>query len=54
MKVILMPYVDKNKVRVSMYLDPDVFRQIDSFRNPNMSRSEFCAIVVTEALGIEL
>lgn len=37
-----------------MYLDPDVFRQVDSFRNPNMPMSEFYATVVTEALGITL
>lgn len=54
LEVTNMPYVEKNKVRVAMYLDPDVFRQVDSFRNPSMPMSEFYAIVVTEALGIDL
>lgn len=49
-----MPDMRGNKVRVYMYLDPDVFRQIDDIRDPKMSRSEFCSTVITEALGIEL
>ena len=47
-----MPAVDKNKVKISVYMDFDSFRKMDDMRNPKMSRSEFCSVVITEALGI--
>ena len=48
-----MPYLNKNKVAVTMYLDPDTFRAIDDMRNPKVSRSVFCATIITEVLGIK-
>lgn len=47
-----MPYADTNKLRVTMYLDPDTFRAMDDMRNPNVSRSAFCAMVIEEVLGL--
>jgi hypothetical protein len=46
-----MPYMKRNKVAVTMYLDPDTFRAIDDMRNPKVSKSVFCATIITEALG---
>ncbi len=42
----------RNKIRIALYIDPDTFQQIDSFRNPEMSRSMFCTTVIEAALGI--
>jgi hypothetical protein len=49
----IMPYLNKNKVAVIMYLDPDTFRAMDDMRNPKVSRSMFCATIVTGVLGIK-
>ena len=41
----------RNKVAVTMYLDPETFRAIDEKRNPKVSKSMFCATIITEVLG---
>ena len=46
-----MPYMKRKKVAVTMYLDPETFWAIDEKRNPKVSKSTFCATIITEALG---
>lgn len=48
-----MPYIKNKKVAVTMYLDPKTFRAIDEKRNPKVSKSTFCATIITEVLGIK-
>lgn len=47
-----MSKITKNRIGVIVYFPQDTFYTLESMRNPEMPRSNFCVAVIEEALGI--
>lgn len=46
-----MPDVKGNRVGVKVYLRPETFEKLEGSRNPYMSSSAFCAMIIEEVLA---
>lgn len=46
--------ISRNRVKVAIYLEPDVFWQLDESRNPKMSKSEYFASILTSSIGVKV
>lgn len=44
--------VTNNRVKVAIYLEPDVFWQLDEKRSPKMSKSEYFGGIIEKSLGV--
>ncbi|MCO5381239.1 MAG: hypothetical protein NHB15_03240 [Methanosarcina barkeri] len=47
-----MPKATQNKISVQVYFPIETYYAIESMRNPEMPKSNFCVAVIEEALGI--
>lgn len=46
-----MPRMKGNKVGVFMYLTPEAYRELENMRNPYISTSAHCAMIIEEVLA---
>lgn len=47
-----MSNMSANKIGIQVYVDPATYTEMESMRNPKMSRSAFYSTVLEEAFGI--
>jgi hypothetical protein len=46
-----MPTIKKNRIGVMVYLMPDTYRALEDIRNPHVSTSAHCAMILDEVVG---
>lgn len=46
-----MPIVKKNRIGVTVYLTPETYRTIEDMRNPYVSTSAHCAMLLEEVVA---
>jgi hypothetical protein len=42
-----------NKIGITVYLEPETYRRIEEARNPRLSKSCFCALVLDEVFSVQ-
>jgi len=42
----------KNKIPITVYLDPETYRAMNDMRNPKVPQSVFAGMIIEETLGI--
>lgn len=47
-----MPTYKGNRVGVTVYLTPETFRALEDSRNPHISTSAYCAMILDEVVGM--
>jgi hypothetical protein len=48
-----MPTYKGNRIGVTVYLTPETFRSIEDSRNPYISSSAYCAMLLDELVGLK-
>ncbi|MGA9187879.1 MAG: hypothetical protein WB014_04765 [Methanosarcina sp.] len=49
----IIPIYKGNKIGVTVFMDPEVFRRVEDVRNPKLSSSAHCAKLLEKAIGIK-
>lgn len=44
--------MNNNRVKVTLYIEPEKYQILDSNRNPRMSRSEYFAGIIEKSIGM--
>lgn len=47
-----MPQTKGNRIGIMVYLLPDTFRALEDMRNPHMSSSAHCAMILDEVASM--
>lgn len=47
-----MPEMKGNRIGIMVYLLPDTYRALQDMRNPHLSASAHCAMILDEVAGV--
>jgi hypothetical protein len=47
-----MPHIKPNRIGVTVYLTPETYRALEDMRNPYISTSAHCAMILDEVVGM--
>lgn len=49
-----MPHMQGKKVGVMVYMRPETFRAVEDMRNPYISSSAYCAMLIEEVVSTKV
>jgi len=47
-----MPVITPNRIGITVYLTPETYRALEDSRNPHISTSAYCAMILDEVVSM--